>query len=69
MNVTETQTEIFTNENILIVTNVITGSLALLSEILAVSGCKDNGIIDLLIKCTKKSVIEVKEVLEEKEEV
>lgn len=69
MNVTETPNEILSNENILIITNVLTGGLALLSEILAVSGCKDNGIIDLIIKCTKKSVVEIKEVLEEKEEV
>ena len=56
MNTTETETTIFSNENILITTNVITAGLALLSEIMAISKCKDNGIIDIILKSCKKTV-------------
>ncbi len=57
MNTTETP-EIFGTENILILTNVITAGLALLSEIMAISKCKDNGLIDICIKSLKKTMIE-----------
>jgi len=57
MNTTETH-EMFGTENILILTNVLTAGLALLSEIMAISKCKDNGLIDICIKSFKKTMIE-----------
>tara|TARA_R100001463_G_scaffold27936_1_gene64427 strand:- start:675 stop:875 length:201 start_codon:yes stop_codon:yes gene_type:complete len=55
MNTTES-TDIFGTENILILTNIITAGLALLSEIMAISKCKDNGLIDICIKSCKQTI-------------
>jgi hypothetical protein len=44
------------NENILIITNILTAGLALLSEIMAVSKCKQNGLIDIFLKTCKKTL-------------
>jgi hypothetical protein len=56
---TTTEVETFSNEDILITTNVITAGLALLSEILAISKCKHNGLLDSLIRSLKKTVTEM----------
>jgi NAD/NADP transhydrogenase beta subunit len=60
-----TETTMFSNENILITTNVITAGLALLSEIMAISKCKDNGIIDIILKSCKKTVTTMMDVEDE----
>jgi len=54
MNTTQTP-ELFNTENILIMTNVITAAFALFSELMALSSCKDNGLIDIFIKFCKKT--------------
>lgn len=56
---TTTEVESFSNEDILITTNVITAGLALLSEILAISKCEHNGLLDIFIRTLKKTVTEM----------
>lgn len=64
-----TDTSVFSNEDILITTNVITAGLALLSEIMAISKCKDNGIIDVIVRSCKKTVTAMTHEEEEEEDV
>jgi len=58
MNTTTQAPELFNTENILIFTNVLTGAFALFSELIALSSCKDNGLIDIFIKFCKKKDVE-----------
>lgn len=57
MNTTQTTDSYFTDENILIYTNILTAGIALISEVMSVSKCggdKVNGIIQSIIHCGKK---------------
>lgn len=70
MNYTTQETEeILSTDNILIITNVITASLALLSEIMGASGCSSNGLIHGLLNCFKKSETALENIKDSIEEI